>query len=336
MSHSPQAAAYLAYIAYTDSAIDTPSAADFTSVLSQVPAGTGTNGPWSLVWGPAENDGIVLYVAQGADGSLCLAFRGTNTDEDVTGFYENVWVDLDVLEQLPFPSALSPVGNISTGTKDALALAMMAVGTVASSGTPSTVVDFLRQAASNGADIMVTGHSLGGALTLAGSVWLQTFLPNAQHQTYNVFPYTFAAPSIGDTTFAAAFAKMFPSYYAAVNSNDIVPMAWADLSSVLETYPSFSIWDSSTGIAPIVAGLYCCVPDYASVAAGNPDDFTITLVGATSWLNIAQSMHSMKNIYFAHVLPDATAPTLPNSTPVGAIRRRRIPLTHRPPPTLRA
>ena len=48
------AAAYLAYFAYIDDALDTVQASDFVQMLGQVPAGS-PNGPWTLTWGPATD-----------------------------------------------------------------------------------------------------------------------------------------------------------------------------------------------------------------------------------------------------------------------------------------
>ena len=60
------AAAYLAYFAYIDDALETVQASDFVTCLGKIPAGA-ANGPWNLCWGPAVNDGVLGYVAQGAD-----------------------------------------------------------------------------------------------------------------------------------------------------------------------------------------------------------------------------------------------------------------------------
>jgi hypothetical protein len=49
MALNKTAAAYLAYFAYIDQALEVPNPADFVQMLAQVPAGA-ANGPWMLTW----------------------------------------------------------------------------------------------------------------------------------------------------------------------------------------------------------------------------------------------------------------------------------------------
>ncbi len=100
MARNKIAAAYLAY-----------------SPISTIPAGA-ANGSWKLVWGPAINDGTLAYVAQGADGSYGLAFRGTDTDTSITGSSENIRDDLEGFNFVPwrYPQGQTPPLEISAGT----------------------------------------------------------------------------------------------------------------------------------------------------------------------------------------------------------------------------
>jgi hypothetical protein len=50
MALNPTAAAYLAYYAYIDDALETVMASDFVTWLTKIPGGTG-NGPWTLCLG---------------------------------------------------------------------------------------------------------------------------------------------------------------------------------------------------------------------------------------------------------------------------------------------
>jgi hypothetical protein len=86
------AAAYLSYFAYIDDALETVQAGDFVTCLAKIPAGS-ANGPWKLCWGPAVNDGVLGYVAQGANGGYALAFRGTDVDGSIAGSFENLLAD---------------------------------------------------------------------------------------------------------------------------------------------------------------------------------------------------------------------------------------------------
>ena len=134
MAVNKVAAAYLAYGAYIDDALDIVQAGDFEEYLQKVPSGA-ANGPWKLTWGPSVNNGILAYIAQGADGSYGLAFRGTNTDTSVPGAFENFAVDLEAFNpdspdgmgaqgQRPRKRwrnrgfLLSPVGSVRTRLSD--------------------------------------------------------------------------------------------------------------------------------------------------------------------------------------------------------------------------
>src|ERR1041384_3086715 len=92
MAVNKVAAAYLAYFAYIADALEIVLASDFTQFFAQVPGGA-ANGPWKWCWGPAANNGTLAYVAQGADGTYALAFRGTDVDGSISGSFTNVLAD---------------------------------------------------------------------------------------------------------------------------------------------------------------------------------------------------------------------------------------------------
>ena len=124
MAINPVAAAYLAYIAYTDDALDVVYAADLPRCCARSRVVTRTaRGRWC--GGPRSNDGILAYVAQGADGSYALAFRGTDSDASVPAFWQNVLTDAEY-GAVPWlyraPQDLS--FEVTTGTMQALTLAM--------------------------------------------------------------------------------------------------------------------------------------------------------------------------------------------------------------------
>ena len=321
MSSGKQAAAYLSYFAYIDDALDTVDPADFTKFLQSIP--TDANGPYTLVWGPAVNDGTLAYVAQGADQSYALALRGTNTDTNVTGTFANFLEDVAAFSLVPwlYPQADPSTLAISAGTNIALALAIGLTDPV----TDLSLLDFLRPLGRTATlQLMVTGHSLGGALTVAATAWLADQLPKLGGSVA-LAPYTFAAPTVWNEAFATWFAQTFAGYYAAVNRNDIVPMAWNDIDSVLATYPSPGpdLYDTDWLLYRAIWAANAFIPaGYTTIAAGNPDHFAGTLQAGQSWTAEAGLMHSMQFQYFPHAT-GTTAPVLPGTGTVGLARPGR-------------
>jgi len=323
MAINKTAAAYLSYFAYIDDALSVVLTSDFTTYLSQVPAGA-ANGPWTLCWGPAVNDGVLAYVAKGADGSYALAFRGTDVDGSISGTLGNVDADIDAL-QVPFlypqqPAVQPPFAQpqISAGINGALALAIAATDPV----TDLSLLDYLRGVAKAGPiDLMVTGHSLGGALTVVATAWLKDQIPKLEPLTVNLWPHTFAAPTMWNAAFASRFATDF-TYYAAVNTNDVVPMGWADLGSVLETYqsPGPNLYNTDWLLYHAIELLKYTLLGYSPIAP--TDKFTVLPVSNPSWTAEAGLMHSMQNVYFKYITGTA-GPDLPGTTITGVARPRR-------------
>ena len=78
------------------------------------------------------------------------------------------------------------------------------------------VQDYLDQFHS-GQKIIISGHSLGGAIALL----LAEALRNATDNNYDVLLYTYGAPRTGDATFVAAAEPL--AHHRAVNNNDMIP-----------------------------------------------------------------------------------------------------------------
>jgi hypothetical protein len=321
MALNKTAAAYLAYFAYIDDALETVNASDFTKFLSAIPSGPG-NGPWRLRWGPAVNDGVLGYVAQGADGSYALAFRGTDVDGSISGSFENVLADADAFFLVPwlYPQQVGAPLQTSAGINGALALAIGLTDPT----TSLSLLDFLRGVAQTGTlNLIVAGHSLGGALAIVATAWLYNQLPKVGQLKVVLWPHTFAAPTMWNAAFATYFASTF-SYYAAVNTNDIVPMGWANLKGVLATYPppgpSLYETDYYSLYLPIEF-LSKTIPTYTQIVPGVLDSFTVPPFTSPSWTAEAGAMHSMQNQYFAHVI-GKPGPNLPGTTNTGLARPR--------------
>ena len=318
------AAAYLAYFAYIDDALDTVQASDFVQMLGQVPAGK-PNGPWTLTWGPAVNDGILAYVAKGADGTYALAFRGTDVDGSIEGSFSNVYDDIDALAMAPWLYPQGTDSQVSAGMNQALLLAIGMTDPV----TDLSLLDYLRPLGQTSTlELMVVGHSLGGALAVLATAWLQDQLPKAGPINFTLWPHSFAAPTVWNAAFANAFAATFPSYFAAVNTNDIVPMAWGNLAGVQNTFSSPGptigdvLWGAIETVKLTLEGKTIIDPNdnYTPISPDTQAPFSGSLVANVSWTDEAGLMHSMQYQYFPFATGGDQAPPLPNTTNIGAGR----------------
>ncbi len=320
MALNKVAAAYLSYFAYIDDALETVNPSDFVQFLGNIPAGA-ANGPWTLCWGPAVNDGVLGYVAQGADGSYALAFRGTDVDGSIAGAFGNLLADAEGFFLIPwlYPQQSGAPLQISAGINGALALAIGLTDPT----TDLSLLDYLRGLADTGPlELMVTGHSLGGAIAVVATAWLNDQLPKLAPLKFSLWPHTFAAPTMWNANFAASFAQAF-TYYAAVNSNDIVPMGWADLGSVLNTFsaPGPDLYKTDWYLYWTIDGVSKTIPTYTEIVPTDPDPFTVATFADTSWTDEAGTMHSMQYQYFPHAT-GTVAPNLPGTTLVGVARTR--------------
>lgn len=67
----------------------------------------------------------------------------------------------------------------------------------------------------------ITGHSLGGALATLTAMEIALTIPEIRDQ---IQLYTYAAPRVGDRTFAQAHSQLIPNSYRIVNLSDSVPL----------------------------------------------------------------------------------------------------------------
>jgi hypothetical protein len=199
--------------------------------------------------------------------------------------------------------------NIAAGSNDALALLIAATDPT----TDSSPTDYLRQtaAASGGKLVLdVVGHSLGGDLATLASAWLVDQLPKTAKLQLTVTPYTFAAPTTGDQTFATLWNGLFgTSSYAAVDANDIVPMAWNQLWSVQATYGPQNgptLWNYSASLWYLVGGAAEYVQNapitYVPVTPSRLDRFTgPAFLPSYTWADCAAQQHGLLTSYVPHV-----------------------------------
>ena len=194
-----------------------------------------TNGEWGLVWGPAVtpiDEGNLMFITYNkSTRQYAIAVRGTYPSFSLA-LLVDLYEDLDVSDPVLWKYPPVPEALVAGGTLDGLG----DLTSFTSGGVPfTTFVD--SHIAPSGADVFVTGHSLGGALTTVLAPWLSyRFSQNKAHNA--ILPYTYAAPTAGNTNFANFYSGLFRDSYCCYNDIDVVPKAWADLSKVKSLYSS--------------------------------------------------------------------------------------------------
>jgi hypothetical protein len=124
----------------------------------------------------------------------------------------------------------------------------------ASQGLGETLLQFLNRAVGQNANVVVTGHSKGGALAIAAALWLaETWAPARQAE---VECYSFAGPTAGNAAFAQRYnARLGNRTRRIVNPRDVVPQAWVpeNLDALRGFYPILgpAITTLTDAIAPL-------------------------------------------------------------------------------------
>lgn len=191
-----------------------------------------TAGEWSLVWGPVETSGNMMYVAKwNQDNIYAVAIRGTVISFSL-GTLVDAYEDLDVGTQVPWTYPFVPGALVANGT-----LYGLSVLTSMSSNNLS-LLEFLASIPTGGW-LFVTGHSLGGCLSSVLAPWLLYQLASINPQLF-VVTNTFAAPTAGNQAFAdwytnQAFRGRSWRYY---NSIDMIPMLWNNVPGITDLFPS--------------------------------------------------------------------------------------------------
>ncbi len=198
------------------------------------------HGRWQIVWGPAEGETSLWYMAAGPDAqghpALAIVIRGTQMNLPASLKLDR---ELD-LEPVPWADPGAPPGVlISQGFKQEMINLLLAVDP--RSGL--TAVQFLRKllgTAGPTPNIKVIGHSLGGATAPIASLWVKHEFPELE-----IRPFPFGGQSPGNQAFAdwytGAFAR-WPSRY--VNDLDATPMMFAELEAMKKLWgrPSIPMW----------------------------------------------------------------------------------------------
>ena len=191
-------------------------------------------GNWELVWGPVVYErpqsvvsNNTLYVARNGN-QYAIATAGTNP----ASLYDWLVEDADVQHQVDWPyQAHIPAGlqpQLAQGTQIGLdTLLQMQSG-------DQTLVEFLRDEVmaknEQGIDLVVTGHSLGGALspTLALNLFDREAEWTYNHPV-NLSVHAYAGPTPGNADFATYYDQRLGANTSRVwNQIDIVPHAWEE------------------------------------------------------------------------------------------------------------
>lgn len=148
--------------------------------------------------------------------------------------------------------------NAVTERYSGLAFAALQM-TTANPGPGVSLLEFLRAArdeAGGKLDVMVTGHSKGGALASTVALWLHdtqgTDVPASEQWDpggqATVRCHSFAGPTAGNAAFAAHSNRALSGVCTRfVNTNDLVPHAWAlaDVQNIAK------LWDGTFDRAPL-------------------------------------------------------------------------------------
>lgn len=178
---------------------------------------------WQVVWGPAlspDRANMLFIAGNTALNQYGVAVRGTDWS------FVLDWIEdfADLLPLVSYPAANA--GNIASGTRVGLQTLQN--------------LNFMTFVAAlpNGANVYVTGHSLGGCLASV----IAPLIANQLSGANRVKVYTFAAPSPGDTGYQSYFNGLFGTdsmAFRVYDTLDAVPDAWTTLATITTYYSGF-------------------------------------------------------------------------------------------------
>lgn len=218
----------LAGIAYAEPTVELPKELSNTTYA--------TKGQWKLVWGPVNAsyginlDNLMYVVQQTGTNTLAVVVRGTVLKYKLSTLVD-LYEYLGVTHSTPWRYPSVPGSQVAGGTLFGLDSLTSMTDT-----SGRTVFDFLNSFAAP--TIYVTGHSLGGCLTTVLAPWLLYQLNEADNAPLGIYPYTFAAPTAGNSAFAAWYNAHFPISARYFNAIDVIPKAWNNLAGIKDLFAS--------------------------------------------------------------------------------------------------
>ncbi|MFX3623754.1 MAG: lipase family protein [Ectobacillus sp.] len=143
--------------------------------------------------GTTEWFGFILE----SDNTIVVAFRGTQSDPD--------WIADSLINQRPYPYTANS-GNVHSGFLSIYETCR------------DCIMDALSQLSSK-KNLLITGHSLGGALAILHMLDARV---NTSFSSYIL--YNFGAPKVGDLAFRNYYNLQAPKSFRFVNLFDVVPL----------------------------------------------------------------------------------------------------------------
>jgi hypothetical protein len=215
-----------------------------TAINSALASSTVLGGHLKLVWlGVSADFANLLYAAQDdrEPSRYALVSRGTDWN------FLTDWVDdFDVLHTHGWPSASPPDPSIlvAQGAWDGLQ-ALLAMTSQPDGVTLGAVLK--RISAGGPLDLLVTGHSLGGALaTILGLYLGDTVGDWGSSSPVSMKTYTFASPTTGNRAYAdyydgrSSLSTVSWQAYRVFNEQDVVPHAYGDVEGIVDSGIPFS------------------------------------------------------------------------------------------------
>lgn len=204
-----------------------------------------SGGTWVLAWGPALHLGNLAYVAAYTPPSVSIptayavVVRGTKLKKwEVVDDVNQLLEDTDVVCQKHLPWKNPRGAYLAEGTIKALEEIQEL------QSDHMTLKDFLTNNIPEGVQtsdhaplLLVTGHSLGGCVSLPLALWIHEEvlcrLPLIQ-------PISFAALTAGNQAFIKRCAKAFPTALGYGNDLDVFVHCWHNIFGILSIYSGFS------------------------------------------------------------------------------------------------
>lgn len=186
---------------------------------------------WRIVWnGQETEDGNYAFIAANpASSQFVLAIRGSLPVMDAWKSWDDFanWVleDFDIITRANWPYSNTSGALISSGMSRAFDNLVNMTDTL---GSGLNIINYLVQhAAKSNAPIVITGHSLGGAMVNVFGSFFNWWLTDIGYGNCNSnnFIFTFAAPGAGNGIFATDVDSKYPgnqSFHYDID-NDIIP-----------------------------------------------------------------------------------------------------------------